>query len=236
MNRQKIIIPCCTYHLIWIMTLLEALTVPLLVIFTQHHLGEASAKSPWQGFIIGAIGAYITFSVINFFLRRLNLLYVNQRIISAIKPVWCIAIWSGCILMFLFLFQKIILHLFNTHWIFISLALAGFVATALSILLTYFLYRIVAKYTSILVIFLVTPHLKYQLYSFSIIWLALLAGIYEAIALPIINTWTVMSHYQVIYGFIFGALGGLIGSSLIVLLYNNLMRKTRMWMSLQTVT
>lgn len=225
-NINKIYIKHFSYHFIWVMTLLEAITVPLLVFLIHHQSKVAQPKSLWQGFITGFVGSFVMLYIINFFLKKLNL-RINNEIIQLIKPVYVVALWCGIFLAVLFFFQKCIfmLHFIITNPLLLT-SIVGFVANSVSIIIVCYLYRLLRP-LQYFTIKIQTENTEYLLWELPIISIALYAGIYEAIALPIISVWTLATVHQTLDGLIMGALGGVIGSSVIVLLYNFVGRRDR---------
>lgn len=231
-NSRTINIKRFSYHLIWLVTLLEAITVPFLIFLIQHQPNAAQTKAMWQGFIVGSVGTYIIFFIFNKIAKRMSIRLFKTTVV-ALQPLYVIAIWGGIILAFLFLFQKLVLGMRITNNPFLILSMAGFVATTLSTIITVIGYSLLQN-TNLLTLYLYTPNVSHKLVSMSFFYIAVLAGIYEAIALPIINVWTLFTSHQILIGLITGAMGGFIGSSVVVLCYNFFARKNKLYIMFKT--
>lgn len=221
----KLEIKGISYHLIWIMILLESITVSILATFSHHLNTNQQLKSIWNGFFIAFIGTYITIFTLNYCMKKLNI-KLNDEVILAIVPIILVSFWSGLLLGILFYIQELVIHLHLTPLPAINLMLAGFISTAISSFVVYWIYYLVTKRFNHLRIMVITVDARYSLISLSIYLIALLVGIYELIALPIINTWKLFPYYlQIPAGAITGVIGGGIGTVVVILLYQLIRKK-----------
>lgn len=212
-------------HIIWVMVLLEAITVTLLATFSHYLPSGQQLKSPLNGFIIAFIGAYITLLILNRFIRRLKI-EIDGNPIILVSPVLLIAFWSGLLLSALFIIQEYITHAHLTTSTIVNLMIAGFISAALSTLLTYWVYIITTKLWPTLRINIISINTTYSLDSLSIYLVALLVGLYELIALPIINLWQWFPpHLQIPASTFTGAVGGGVGMVVVVFLYRLIRNK-----------
>lgn len=208
-----------SYHLIWVMTLLEAITVTILAILSHYRHGDQQLKSIWNGFLVAFIGTYLTMLILNKYIEKLNF-RLNDDLVLKVAPVTVLSFWSGLLLAILFYIQELIVHLNLTTKFVINLMLAGFISTALSSIIVYYIYKIITMIFYPLRIIVHTQHSTFEFIGLAITSLAILVGLYELIALPIINIWQSFPLFlQIPAGFLTGALGGSIGSIAVILLY-----------------
>jgi hypothetical protein len=204
-------------HLIWIFGLLEMITVPLVAWLPQ--ISSLHTKSPWQGAVVGFLGIVILFLILNMIVYKLKV-NIDNQIITKIS-ILSAALWNMLLLALIFGIQKIVGLILINSWI-LRNVLAGFISVAGAVLITLFLYNLISKYINQLRISFKTTGQCYSIKKIPVIIIALLAGGYEAVALPLILVWQRAESNVPLIAAITGFAGGVIGCSIIVFLYNHL--------------
>lgn len=204
-------------HLIWIFGLLEIITVPLVAWLPQ--VSSLQTKSPWQGALVGFIGVVLLFYIVNETIPKIKLQIDNEPIHKiSILPT---ALWNMLLLALIFGLQKIIGLIVIDSWI-LKYVLAGFFSVFGAVWITLSIYSISYQYVVPLQISINTNRHRYSVKKVSVVILAFLAGVYEAIALPLILLWQKAESNVPLIAAITGLAGGIIGCSIIVFLYNRL--------------
>ena len=204
-------------HFIWIFGLLEMITVPLVALLPG--ITSLGVKSPLEGAVVGFIGIVLLFLILNRVLYRLQLKMEEQPVsrISILSP----AIWNTLLLALLFAIQHGMnfIHLRSTI---IHQIVTGFVSTFGAVFITIFLYQTMGTMFKWSRIAIKTATAAYAVKQFSILPVAVLAGVYEAIALPVILLWQSENSFPVLVAAFTGFTGGVLGSSIVVFCYNSL--------------
>jgi len=204
-------------HLIWIFGLLEMITVPLVAWLPQ--ISSLQTKSPWQGAVVGFLGIIVLFFILNSAIPRLHIKINNETLMKiSVLPA---ALWNTFLLALIFGIQKITGMLSIEPWI-PRYLLAGFVSVFGAVLITFSLYRPVSQALSFLKLSVKTTQHLYTIRKISVLVPALLAGIYEAIALPVILLWQKAESNVPVMAAITGLAGGVIGCSLVLCLFNHM--------------
>jgi hypothetical protein len=204
-------------HLIWIFGLLEMITVPLVAWLPQ--ISSLQTKSPWQGAVVGFLGIVILFLILNMIIFKLKVNIDSQPVTEiSILPA---ALWNMLLLALIFGIQKIVGPVLINSWL-LKYVLAGFISVAGAVLITLFFYNIISKYIAHLRISIKTKGYCYSIKKMPVIIIALLAGGYEAIALPLILLWQKAESNVPLIAAFTGFAGGVIGCSIIVSLFNHL--------------
>lgn len=202
-------------HLIWIFGLLEMITVPLVVWLPQ--VLSLSTKSALEGAIVGFLGIIILFFILNRIIHLLKIKVEDQTVtnISILQP----AIWNTLLLALIFGLQKMVALLQINSWL-ANCIIAGFISAGGAVLITLLLYRFLCMILPPLRITLKTTKRIYWIKSISVFTISLLAGLYEAIALPIILIWQIAETNVTLISALTGVAGGLTGSFIIYIIYN----------------
>jgi hypothetical protein len=204
-------------HLIWIFGLLEMITVPLVAWLPQ--VSSLQTKSPWQGAVVGFIGVALLFLIVNKSIPHLKLHLDRESVMRiSILPV---ALWNMLLLALIFGLQKTVGLIVIESWT-LRYLLAGFISVFGAVCITLSVYSISYRYLTPLRISIKTNRYRYSVKKISIVLLAILAGVYEAIALPIILLWQKAGSNVPLFAAITGLVGGVIGCSMIIFLYNRL--------------
>lgn len=204
-----------TLHLVWIFGLLEMITVPLVA--GLPGMTSLGVKSPLEGIIVGFAGILLLFFILN---RILPFLRWNTggQVVTGIS-VFTSSLWNALLLGMLFAIQEVIDSVDIEPLILRQMA-AGFISTSGSVLITILLYHLITGRFAAVGIHIRAEAERYAIRRFSILVLSILAGIYEAIALPIILIWQRTDSNPVLISMITGLAGGVTGSSIVVFLYN----------------
>lgn len=206
-----------SFHLIWIFGLLEMITVPLVAWLPQ--VSSLQTKSPWQGAVVGFLGIIVLFFIVNKTIFKLKA-QINGETMTKIS-VLPAALWNTLLLALIFGIQKIVGLILIDSWI-VRYMLAGFISVFGAVLITLSVYSMIHKRISLLRISIKTNQHYYSVKKISVIAIALLAGSYEAIALPLILLWQKAESNVPLTAAITGFAGGVLGCSIIVILYNQL--------------
>jgi len=197
-------------HIIWFMGLLEAVTVPLVVWLPTLETGGMGILL--LGAIVGFAGVVVVVYALNTLTRWLSFRFADGRIVRL--SVFTSAFWGGVTLTLLFAFQVLFAPIVALSYPWRDIVL-GFISTSLGVLCLGYLYRAVARRTHVLTVVIRTDKGRFALRSFSEATFAGLAGIYEAVAVPVINLWFHSDANPVLMSAITGAAGGLAGGLLI---------------------
>jgi hypothetical protein len=200
-------------HFIWLMGLLEAVTVPLVVWLPTLETGGMGILL--LGAIVGFAGVVVVVYALNTLTRWLSFRFAAGRIVRL--SVFTSAFWGGITLTLLFAFQALFAPIIALPFPWRDIVL-GFISTSLGVLCLGYLYRTVVRRANVLTVVIRTDNGRYALRSFSEATFAGLAGIYEAVAVPLINLWFQSDGDPVFMSAITGATGGLAGGLVIWLI------------------
>ena len=204
-------------YLIWIFGLLEMITVPLVAWLPQ--VSSLQTKSPWQGAVVGFIGVALLFLIVNKTIPKLKLQIESEPVLKiSILPA---ALWNMLLLALIFGLQKMVGLIVIESWI-LRYVLAGFISVFGAVWITLSVYSISYNYFTPLRISIKTNRHRYAVKKVSVVILALLSGVYEAIALPLILLWQKAESNVPLIAAITGLAGGIIGCGIIIFLYNRL--------------
>lgn len=195
-------------HLLWIVPLMEVLAVPQIVLLHLATLTE-TPKAPWHGWLTGLIATAGLLLVLNQLLPQKYFRIQEQPLdrISIGMP----AFWGGCFLAGIFAVQRILpSHLFLNYWV--NGSARGFVSLVVPTLVIGTAYTVLTRQAPFAAITLVAGT-RIRLRTISWVPLSLCLGIYEAVAFPVINLWQSMPDYQVMWGVLWGGIGGLAGTA-----------------------
>lgn len=205
------------YHLIWIFGLLEMITVPMVAWLPQ--VSSLQTKTPWQGAVIGFLGVVVLFSILNGTFSRLKIRMEGDMMKKiSVLPA---ALWNTLLLSLIFGLQKIAGMWAIEAWI-PRYLFAGFVSVAGAVAITLLVYRWISRVVPFLRISISTRQNSYLFKGISVMTLALSAGAYEALALPLIMLWQHATSDVPLIAAITGLTGGVFGSSIIVFIFNQL--------------
>jgi hypothetical protein len=197
-------------HFIWIMGLLEAITVPLVVMLPFWT--RTALKNPLHGILVGFAGVMILFYFLNLLMARLNLLLRGAPVTSI--SVFPSALWSGLILALIFGIQYGLKAMIALAYP-IREILLGFLSAGGAIALTGLLYRVSASRWPFLAVKIQTRADVFRMDGFSVRSFSLWSGVYESVALPIILVWTFCAPHQGVAAIATGLAGGLVGGAFI---------------------
>jgi hypothetical protein len=201
-------------HLLWIVPFMEVLAVPLVVLLQLATLSD-TPKAPWHGWLAGLIATAGLLWVLNSFLPKLRFQLQGQAL-SRI-PIWMPSFWGGLLLACIFAVQRALPgHLFSKYWV--NGSVRGFASLVLPTLVVGAAYTVITRWFPFAAIVLVAGS-RIRLRAMNWLPLSLCLGIYEAIAFPIINIWQLMPAHQMLWGALWGGIGGLAGTSAALGLY-----------------
>jgi hypothetical protein len=108
--------------------------------------------------------------------------------------------------------------------------LFGFVSAAGSIILTGFTYSFSIKALPTLGIQLLTAQQRLLLFKIPVLAFAVLVGVYEGLAAPILQRWELAPHHKVLAALLVGVSGGAFSSFIVVALAHIGAIKKHMWL------
>lgn len=236
-----------SWHLVWLLALLEGITVPLVPLFLQSgphakptaHAATATAKvvsfghrlmiNGVFGLAIGFIGASIVCLLLNHIVfRRLQVRLNNAPVLRVSRPLVA-ALWGGLLLAVIFWIQQCIGRLLVFPMT-VNLVLFGFVSAAGSIVVIGFVYLLTASIVPFLGIQLTTTEQRLLLAKFPIMSFAVLVGLYEGLAAPIFQRWDFAPQHKVLIALLVGLSGGALSASIVVGLAHMHAIKKHLWL------
>jgi len=217
-------------HFIWIFGLLEMITVPIVA--WLPGISFLRVKSPLEGAVVGFAGIVLLFLILNRFLPGLRL-QIEEQIVNGIS-ILTSALWNALLLALLFGIQHAMSFIHIRSMVFQQMV-TGFTSTFGSVFITIFIYHNSYKIFTFCKITLQTTTSLYAVRQFSILQFAVLSGVYEAIALPVILVWQSVNSFPVLTAAITGFTGGVLGSSIVVFCYNHF-RTPRISLFLEKIT
>lgn len=231
-----------SWHLVWLFAILEGITVPLLALFSQKgpRLGRAAAvhSVPFAnqmllvggyGLIIGFVGASILCLLLNVIVFRRIKVRLNGAVVSRVLHPFIPGIWGGILLAVIFWLQLCISR-YLTFPPTVNLMLFGFISAAGSIILIGFAYSLSMKALPNLGIQLSTAHQRLLLSKVPAVSFALLVGLYEGLAAPILQRWELAPHHKILMALLAGVSGGAFGSLVVVALAHIGAIDKRIWL------
>jgi hypothetical protein len=202
-------------HFIWIFGVLEMITVPLVA--WLPGVTSMGTKSPPEGAVVGFIGIVLLFFILNRVLRVLQLKLEDDTVTGI--SILTSALWNTLLLALLFGIQQA-MSFISIRPTIIHQMISGFISTFGAVFITIFLYQLLGKIFIGSRITIKTTTSIYTITQFSILLWAILAGVYEAIALPVILIWQNVNSSPVLVAVLTGFAGGILGSSIVVICYN----------------
>jgi len=195
-------------HVIWMMGLLETVTVPLvagLPVWTGTAL-----KNPLHGMVVGFAGVVLLFCCISLVLGRLNFFLFGKKVTGI--SICSSAVWGGLLLSFIFIIQ----HVLSTFIVFgypFKEMILGFFSAGGAVVFAAALYPAGCFLLPVLKIAVRISGGTLEIRKFSSWRFALWAGIYEGIALPVILLWGFFPENHIPAAIITGLIGGIAGGA-----------------------
>lgn len=183
------------------------------------------------GMSIGFIGTLVVCLLLNYVaLRRIKVDLDNATITRVARP-FVFALWGGVLLTVIFWIQECIVHPLLALPAVINSLLYGFISAAGSIVATSVIYLLTMKALPGLGIQLVTTEQSWLLTQIPVASFAVLVGVYEGLAMPILQIWALApQHYRVLIALLVGLSGGALSSLIIVLLAKTRVMNKHMWL------
>ena len=236
-----------SWHLIWIFALLEGITVPLVPLFSQNGPSVKStehtptfathfvsfAKSMMiigmYGMSIGFIGTLVVCLLLNYIAFRKIKVHLNNEVIMRVTHPFVIGLWGGLLLTVIFWIQRCIGSLLVLSLI-VNLMIFGFISAAGGIVVTSVIYLLMIKAMPRLGIQLITTEQRLLLAKVPIVSFAVLVGLYEGLAAPILQRWELVPQHKVLIALLVGFSGGALSSLIVVALAHIRVIKKHMWL------
>ncbi|WP_156656051.1 hypothetical protein [Mycobacterium sp. 852002-51971_SCH5477799-a] len=236
-----------SWHLVWLFAILEGITVPLLSLFSQDgpRVGRAARTATGAeqlvafankmfiigiyGLVIGFVGASVVCLLLNWIVFPRVTVRLNDAAIVRVLHPFIVGMWGGVLLAVIFWIQLCIAG-FLTFPMVVNLMLFGFVSAAGSIMLTGSAYCFSIKARASLGVQLITARQRLLLCNMPVVSFAVLVGIYEGLAAPILQRWELAPHHKVLAALLMGVLGGAFSSAIVVALAHIDAIKKHMWL------
>ncbi len=236
-----------SWHLVWLFALLEGVTVPLVPLFAQTgprvNPAPRSATGAEQlaafanrmlvvgsyGFIIGFVGTSIVCLLLNQVVFPRIKIRLDDAIILRVLRSPIAGVWGGVLLAVIFWIQQCIGRLL-VFPLALNLIIFGFVSAAGSIVVTGSLYCVLVKALPNVGIQLATVRQRLLLARIPVVWFALLVGVYEGLAAPILQRWELAHQHRLLIALLVGVSGGAFSSSIVVALAHLRAIKNRLWL------
>lgn len=200
-------------HIIWMMGLLEAVTVPLVVALPAWT--GTALKNPLHGLVVGFAGVVIVFYCISLALDKLNIFVLGKTVVGI--RILASAFWGGLILALIFVLQQALKSMPVVGYPFREMIL-GFLSVGGAVFICGAVYARCALLIPLLEIQLRTSDGLLAIRKFSLWRFALWAGCYEGIALPIIWASNFYPGHKLVAAILTGFAGGLAGATVIWLM------------------
>lgn len=236
-----------SWHLVWLFAILEGITVPLLSLFAQGgpRVSRASRTATVAeqfvafankmlvvgiyGLVIGFVGASVVCLLLNWIVFPRVRIRLNDAAIVRVLHPFIVGIWGGVLLAVIFWIQLCIAG-FLTFPRVVNLMLFGFISAAGSVVLTGCGYSFSIKALPNLGIQLTTAQQRLLLFKLPFVAFALLVGMYEGLAAPILQRWEMAPHHKVLAALLVGVVGGAFSSFVVVALAHIDAIKKHMWL------
>lgn len=236
-----------SWHLIWIFALLEGVTVPLVPLFSKNgpsvkpigHAATVAAQSVsfvknmmiigMYGMSIGFIGALMVCLLLNYIAFRKIKVHLNNAVIMRVTHPFVMGLWGGLLLAVIFWIQRCIGSLLIFSLV-VNLMIFGFVSAAGSIIVTSAIYILIIKAKPHLGIQLITTEQRLLLAEIPIVSFAVLVGLYEGLAAPILQRWELAPEHKVLVALLVGFSGGALSSLIVVALAHIRVIKNHLWL------
>lgn len=235
-----------SWHLVWLFALLEGITVPLVPLFLETGPNVKSTAHPVlfatrmaiigvYGVVIGFVGALIVSLLLNYVAFGRLKIRLNGAVIVRVTHPIAIGLWGGLLLALIFWIQQCIggLLVFSPT---VNLMLLGFVSAAGAIIFTTCVYLPVAKAAPRLRIQLHTTEQRLALSGVPIVSFAVLVGLYEGLAAPILHQWESAPQHKVLIALVVGLAGGALSSLIVVALAHMSVVKKHMWLEFSVMS
>jgi len=236
-----------SWHLVWIFALLEGITVPLSALFTKNgpnvhstrHTATVAAQFVsfaknmliigMYGMSIGFIGALAICVLLNYVAFRRIEVHLNDAVIVRVAHPFVIGLWGGVFLTVIFWILRCIGNLLAFSLV-VNLMIFGFVCAAGSIIVTSVIYLQVIRVMPYLGIQLITTQQRLLLAKIPIASFAVLVGLYEGLAAPILQQWELAPEHKVLIALLVGSSGGALSSLIVVALAHIHVIKKHLWL------
>ena len=236
-----------SWHLVWLFALLEGITVPLVSLFVKSgpkvNPAPRSATGAAQflafanrmlivgsyGFIVGLVGTSVVCVLLNHVVFARVKIKLNDAVVVRVLHPLIAGVWGGILLAIIFWIQQCIGGLLVFPLV-VDLVIFGFVSAAGSIVVTGSLYSLLIKAAPNLGIQLATVRERLLLARIPVVSFALLVGVYEGLAAPILQRWELAHQHRVLVALLVGVSGGALSSSVVVALAHLGAIKKRMWL------
>jgi hypothetical protein len=236
-----------SWHLIWIFALLEAITVPLVPLFFANGPSVNSTADTktvaaqsvsfakimiingMYGMCIGFIGTLVVCVLLNYVAFRKVKVHLNNAVIMRVTHPLIIGLWGGLLLATIFWIQQCVGSLLVLSSV-LNLMILGFISATGGTIVTTAIYSLMIKGLPHLGIQLVTTEQQLLLAKCSIVSFAILIGLYEGLAMPILHIWQLVPRHKMSIALLVGFSGGALSSFIVVALAHIRVVNKHMWL------
>lgn len=187
------------------------------------------------GITIGFVGASIICLLLNYIAFRRLKIELNGAVIVRVIHPFAVGLWGGLLLAAIFWIQQCSGRLL-VFPLTVNLMLLGFVSAAGAILFTTCVYLLVVKVAPCLGVKLITTEQRLLLARIPIASFAVLVGLYEGLAAPILHQWESAPQHKVLIALLVGLTGGALSSLIVVALAHMSVIKKHMWLEFSLVS
>ncbi len=218
----NVALPYCPVSFVWLLALFEGLAVPLVAALSGVD-GASAPKQPGHGCVAGFLAMFVALILANRWLVRLGVpLYGG--VLARIEPL-AAAIWNALFLEAIFTMQRLVRQIMPDDGGVAGDAFLGFLSVSGALLFVGLSYRLVVRVARAAAIGVRSDDgVRYRLAAFTEWQWALYAGLYEALAFPIINLWQSVQAFKVPVAIITGVTGGFVAAWIVRIIYNRIPR------------
>jgi hypothetical protein len=159
---------------------------------------------------------------------RIRVKLDDAAIVRVLRP-FVVGVWGGILLAVIFWIQLCIAR-FLIFPVIVNLILFGFISAAGAVVLTGSTYSCLTKASPKFGIQLTTAQQRLLLFKIPVASFAVLAGLYEGLAAPILQRWELAPQHKVLMALLAGISGGAFSSLIVVALAHARAIKKRMWL------
>lgn len=211
---MRIAIRRLPWHLVWIVSAFEGMTVAILPYLATLQSDQPISKPPESGLLLGYIGMLTAILLANALGARRSIITAGTLKIH--NPLY-VSIWGAIFLALIFLFQSA--FGFSTNHV-LGISARAIFSLSASTVTVVVLYRLLVTWWPAFSIRFTVGALTNRVVRASIWPLVAFVSLYEAIALPIIETIRDFEQHRLVAGLVLGAASGAIATTVVVLIYN----------------
>ena len=215
----KLEIEKLTWHLVWIVSALEGVTVAILPYVARLQSDEPVSKPPQSGLLLGYVGMLVAVLLANALGTRTASLKIPGPF--RIHNPFLVSVWGAVFLALIFLFQGLFDFQRSDT---VGIMLRAACSLAASSLLVLFAYPWVVRWAPALAVRFTWSGASSRISRISIWPCAVFLAVYEALALPVIESVRAVEDYRPLAGLLLGLAAGAMATTIVIATYNVLSR------------